>query len=374
MKLKHQLPALALGCLLAACQGTTTHSTFTPGEIWADNNGTHINAHGGGILLHKGVYYWFGEHKTEGEEGNLTNVGVHCYSSTDLEHWTDEGIALSVEPEGSGSPIETGCILERPKVIYNAKTKQFVMWFHLEQKGDGYGSACSGVAVSDKATSPFRFLRAGRINPGHWPANMSEEERALPVRCEGAWFDGGHLPAHPDSLNILGRDLEAGQMARDMNLFVDDDGKAYHIYSSEENSTLQIALLDDTYTQHTGEYTRHFVGRFMEAPALFKRNGKYYLMMSGCTGWRPNEARSAVADHIMGPWTELGNPCIDDTTHTTFASQSTYILPVGNDQFIYMGDRWTPANAIDGRYIWLPITFEGDRFFVSWHDQWSIDF
>jgi len=41
-----------------------------------------------------------------------------------------------------------------------------------------------------------------------------------------------------------------------MNLFVDDDGKAYHIYSSEENSTLHIAELDPTYTGYTGKYIR----------------------------------------------------------------------------------------------------------------------
>lgn len=28
-----------------------------------------------------------------------------------------------------------------------------------------------------------------------------------------------------------------------MTLFVDDDGKAYHIYSSEDNLTLQIARI-----------------------------------------------------------------------------------------------------------------------------------
>jgi len=35
--------------------------TFTPGAIWPDTNGVHINAHGGGILRRDGVYYWFGE-------------------------------------------------------------------------------------------------------------------------------------------------------------------------------------------------------------------------------------------------------------------------------------------------------------------------
>lgn len=349
------------------------NQSFTPGEIWLDNNGVHINAHGGGMLYHNGKYYWFGEHKTEGSQGNVANVGVHCYSSKDLYNWTDEGVALKVASEGSGSPIEKGCILERPKVIYNKKTNKFVMWFHLEPKGNSYASAWSGVAISDRVEGPYTFLNAGRINPGHWPANISDAQKNSPVRIVGTKFSGGDLPAHPDSLNILGRDLKEGQMARDMNLFVDDDGKAYHIYSSEENSTLHIALLNDDYTGHSGIYTRNFVGRFMEAPAMFKKDGKYYLMMSGCTGWSPNQARSAVSDSILGEWREIGDPCIGDTTKTTFHSQSTFVLPVqGTDKFIYLGDRWRPGNAIDGRYIWLPVEFTGDRFTISWADNWKL--
>ena len=69
---------------------------FRPGEIWTDNNGAHINAHGGGILYDKGTYYWYGEHKVEGDAGNYAQVGVHCYSSKDLYNWKDEGIALKV--------------------------------------------------------------------------------------------------------------------------------------------------------------------------------------------------------------------------------------------------------------------------------------
>ena len=95
-----------------------------------------------------------------------------------------------------------------------------------------------------------------------------------------------------------------------MNLFVDDDGKAYHIYASEENSTLHISELTDDYTACSGNYARFFVGRFMEAPAMFKKDGKYYLIMSGCTGWAPNPGRSAVASSIWGPWKELANPFV----------------------------------------------------------------
>ena len=41
------------------------------------------------------------------------------------------------------------------------------------------------------------------------------------------------------------------------------------------------------------------------------------------------------------------------------------------DRFIYMGDRWTPENAIDGRYIWLPIRFEGEQPVIEWRSEWS---
>ena len=89
-----------LCCCSSLCKGKTgtsqVENVFKPGEIWPDNNGMHINAHGGGMLRQGDTYYWFGEHKTEGEGGNVAQVGVHCYSSKDLYNWKDEGIALSV--------------------------------------------------------------------------------------------------------------------------------------------------------------------------------------------------------------------------------------------------------------------------------------
>jgi hypothetical protein len=104
-------------------------ASFKPGELWLDDAGVHINAHGGGVLFHKGKYYWFGEHK--GERSNAALVGVTCYSSDDLYNWKNEGIALPVSDDPE-SPIVRGSVIERPKVIYNEKTGKFVMFFHLE--------------------------------------------------------------------------------------------------------------------------------------------------------------------------------------------------------------------------------------------------
>jgi hypothetical protein len=37
-----------------------------------------------------------------------------------------------------------------------------------------------------------------------------------------------------------------------------------------------------------------------------------------------------------------------------------------------MGDRWRPRNAIDGRYVWLPLEFDGDKPILQWHDEWKL--
>jgi hypothetical protein len=130
-----------------------------------------INAHGGGVLFHEGTYWWFGEHKIAGEEGNHAHVGVHVYSSADLTNWRDDGIALAVD-DSPGSEIPTGCILERPKVIHNKRTGKFVMWFHLEPHGGGYGGARSAVAMADAPAGPYIFLHSLRPNAGVWPENV----------------------------------------------------------------------------------------------------------------------------------------------------------------------------------------------------------
>jgi hypothetical protein len=171
------------------------------------------------------------------------------------------------------------------------------------------------------------------------------------------------------------RDRDGGQMSRDMTLYVDDDGKAYHIYASEENLTLHIAELSADYLGHTGKYIRIAPGGHNEAPAIFKKDGRYFMITSGCTGWDPNAARLFTADSIMGTWTEHPNPCVGDDADLTFHSQSTFIQPVigKKDAFIFMADRWTPKHPIDARYIWLPVLFENGLPVLKWYDKWDLD-
>lgn len=296
---------------------------FIPGELWQDNKGNHINAHGGGIVHHSGTYYWYGE-----KRGGTESQGVNVYSSKDLYNWTFEKLAFSPSDDKE-SDIAWGCIIERPKVIYNKRTKKFVMWFHLELKGQGYAAARAAVAISDSPTGPFKLVDSFRPN---------------------------------------------GHMSRDMGLFVDDDDVAYHIYSSDENYELRLSKLTLDYLAPTASDKLLFRNH-REAPALFKYNKKYYLFTSGCTGWAPNKAELHVADDLFGPWTSLGDPMRGPDAQITFDAQSTFVLPVAGkkDAFIFMADRWKPKNLLDSRYIWLPIDLKNGTVTVSWKDQWKLD-
>jgi hypothetical protein len=160
-------------------------------------------------------------------------------------------------------------------------------------------------------------------------------------------------------------------MARDMTLFVDDDGSAYHIYSSEENATMHISRLADDYLSPSGDVVRVFEGRHMEAPSICKHDGRYWLIASGCTGWDPNPARAAVANSIFGPWKELGNPCQGDGAETTFHSQSTFIHET-DEGFIFMADRWNKESLADSRYIWLPLHFDDDKLSLLYCEEWDL--
>jgi hypothetical protein len=329
------IPFFLLAFLPGCSVKNVNNSQILPGEIWNDTEGNPINAHGGGILLHEGTYYWYGEIK-KGETWLVPDQGwecyrvkaggVSCYSSKDLVNWKNEGVALAPNLTDSTSELHYTKVLERPKVIYNEKTKKFVMWLHVEAAD--YSLMHAGVAVSDTPEGPFTYIESVR------PFN---------------------------------------QTSADMTLFVDDDGKAYHIFAGENDNTLYVGLLDDTYLKHSKVFSRKFVNLRREAPAIMKHDKKYYLVTSGCTGWSSNIAEYAVADSILGEWQILGNPCVGEGSDITFEAQSTFLLPMTGESsnFIFLADKWNKTNLEDSRYVWLPGKFENGKMIIEWRKQWS---
>ncbi|MBO5371982.1 MAG: family 43 glycosylhydrolase [Lachnospiraceae bacterium] len=388
------------------------------GDILYDNKGDMIQAHGGqvqkftydidqdGVLEEEDTFwFWVGEDKTNDYR---PCPGIKGYISYDLYNWIDMGNVLKTAESweqfttdeyftslyGSAGVQEgdenyeelyaiygdiwapndsnSGCVIERPKMLYNDKTGKYVIWFHADGQtpggtGSNYAKAKAGVAISDSPFGPFKLLGSYLLNYDENASHGFDSTNATENDPTGG---GGHV--------------------RDMNLFKDTDGTAYVLYSSDGNETMHIAQLNDDYTMvkeptinndaQNPYFSRNFVGESREAPAMFKYKDKYFMISSGCTGWYPNQAKYAVADHPLGPWTMVGDPCIGEGSGTTFSTQSTCVIPVDpeNGKYIYMGDRW--SNPDEGnqlrysRYVWLPIEFTSDTEIVLRpHADWSLE-
>ena len=268
------------------------------------------------------------------------------------------------------------CVTERPKMIYNESTKQFVLIWHADGPlynskdlsdwvaggcvgncpASRYSRAMVGIATSDSPFGPFTVQNVTRMN---YDATLNA--------------------------NRLGE-------ARDMTVFVDtgvdknNDGAddAYVIYSSEMNAKLYVSLLDKDYTGLAAEADQadntQFAARIVtdnsrEAPAMFKYGGYYYLITSGTDGWNSTAHIYYRSKNVLSGWEKIGNPAKNDTGKM-FNTQVTYVLPVDaeNGKFIYMADRWNGSNLTDSRTIWLPIQMNTDSTLsVLGEKNWTLD-
>jgi glycosyl hydrolase family 43/ricin-type beta-trefoil lectin protein len=303
------------------------------GVQWADTGGKPIQAHGGGMLQVGDYYYWFGENRNS----NGSFHAVTAYRSRDLAHWE---LVHDVLRQDSAAGLDPANI-ERPKVVYNASTKKYVMWMHWEN-GSGYGEARAAVASSDTVDGDYTYHGSAR-----------------PL------VDSG----------VMDHD-KPGYMSRDCNLYVDDDGKAYFISATNENYDLNLYELTADYLEISKLVATLFKGGHREAPAFFKRNGVYFLITSAATGWDPNQAQYATSKTIGSGWSSMKN--VGDGN--TFYSQSTYVLPVqgsGGTSYLYLGDRWAGAwggRVNDSTYVWAPISFGSDTSMsMTWSNTLDID-
>ncbi|MDX2186542.1 MAG: glycoside hydrolase family 43 protein [Opitutaceae bacterium] len=301
----------------------STHFPVVVGQL-LDSQGNPVNAHGAGVLKHGDFFYLYGEIK-KGETTLVARVGwecyrvpaggVACYRSKDLKNWEFLGVALKPQDD-KFHDLNPARVIERPKVIFNARTGKFVMWMHVDS--EDYLDARAGVAVADKPEGPYTYVAGLRPN---------------------------------------------GYMARDLGLFQDDDGQAYLITASEDNATLHVSQLSEDYLRPSGVFARAFPGQFREAPAMFKHGKTYYMISSGCTGWDPNPAAWGSAPSPLGPWTIHDNPCTGPDAEITYRAQSTYVLPLPGrpDEFLFLADRWNKLDLEDSRYLWLPLRMREGR-------------
>ena len=310
--------ALALAILLV-CLAVNAAETFLPGELWPDNRGQHIQAHGSGILKMGDTFYWFGEDR--GQNLDWRSCHVSCYSSTNLAAWKFCGDVLNmVAPTNFGRRM----ILERPKVFYNAPTKKFVMYFHMDN--GRYQVASVGVATCDMVDGDYKFLKYFR---------------------------------------------PLGHESRDIGQFVDDDGSAYLIFEDRPFG-FRLAKLSDDYLSVEKEMC--LIPEHMEGGAVVHYHGLYYVLGSELTGWRANPNRYATAKSLAGPWSEFKD--IAPPEKNTYGSQSTMLLKIVGTKttsVIFMGDIWNADNLGDSRYLWMPLEINGGNMSLPKPRKWSLD-
>ena len=180
---------LLFTCIAFSSTADAAVTSLTNGTQFKDTSGNVIHAHGGCILKHGNYYYWYGEYR----DNSNYFLGVRCYRSTDLMNWEYRGEVL----KPSSAAELNKCNVERPKVMYNASTKEFVMWMHWEN-GVHYGEARAAVAYC--STPDGNFTYQGSFRP---LANSGVVDHDRP-----------------------------GYMSRDCSVFVDTDGKGYFISGS----------------------------------------------------------------------------------------------------------------------------------------------
>ncbi|UCF00242.1 MAG: family 43 glycosylhydrolase [Planctomycetota bacterium] len=302
-----------------------------PGVLWYDTSSNVLSSHGGGILKEGNTYYWFGEYMDSDPnnvlpvyEGHVTHqfVANTCYSSIDFVHWTFENNVLTQQASGDLGP---GRVVERPKVIYNDLTGQYVMYMHIDSSM--YDDNRVGVATCPTVNGNYTYLG------GFWPL---------------------------------------GNRSGDMTLFKDDDGKGY-LLSNNGLSGINIYELTDDYLDVNSLAT--LVRKpGAEAPAMFKAGGTYYLLCSDSSWWTPNDNFYFTATSITGRWSTSKDFTPDSTN--TWASQTTYVQPIQGSvstTYVFMADRWNEWDFGNSMYIFLPLIVDGTTLTVDWYDEWTLD-
>ena len=302
---------LALAASPAAAD-LRNHST------WRDTQGNVIDCHEGAILRVGTTFYWYGR----AYKGNLDGIygsggarfrcGFNCYSSTNLTSWTYRGAILAYPVSG----FLTGGTWHRPRVLYNAQSGKYVLWFFMFPTGTQRFSSLV-VATAGSPTGPFTVLTG------------------------------------PD----FG---ESGDLA----LFRDADGQGYVAFDDHMRRSVRVTRLIADFLNLSGATTVALQaggGKSYEGASIVYYKGKYLVAGSGVEGLNPTDTTYAVADSPLGPYTYKGLM----SQQKTWKSQlSAFFYLAESDRLIAMCEQWltgpngerVPAEL--SCQLWLPVVFD----------------
>lgn len=314
-----QFIAFAVLVLLSATSAKASDwTTITNGSVWYDNNGDTIQAHAPGFLRYNNRWYMVGE-----DRSGWWNPDVNMYSSADLVNWRFEGKV--VRNGVTVAALGKSRFIERAKIMRNPHTGKFIIWCHWE--GEGYRASEAACFSADSICGPYKLEWSGR---------------------------------------------PMGVKSRDCNVFVDNDGSAYFVSTTEENTNIGIFKLSDDYTKVVSHYSVMEDLR-REAPVIVNKDGLYYMLSSACTGWAPNQCKLSTSKSLNQGWTPLVN-IGDDKAFRTQAAAVLEIKGTKQTTYLYVGDRWLERSLPSSPIIIFPISFDNGECQFEYCDSFDINF
>lgn len=233
---------------------------------------------------------------------------LEVYRTRDLVQWEHLGLAFR-QPDGAA-----GGDFERPHVVLCKRTGKFVLWW---ERSFAVGGTSYAVATSDDPAGPFSMQKAR--------TNTSNQEH-------------------------------------DFNLFVDDDGSAYHVslrtlpcWPSKlpgRCSGLMIQKLSWDFLSSDGPpFFLNISGTgstALEAPIMFKAYGWYYVTAgtlscaaSGGTAVFAFKSRQPLGEYTLASRSSP-NGCIAQRDDSRAQGSATF--SVGGD-LIWLGNQWLTSQA-----------------------------
>ena len=293
--------------------------TIQNGQLWKTATGATVQAHAPGFVRVGDIWYMCGE-----DRSNQWNPDVNLYSSTDLKTWTFE--RKIVQNGVTTSELGSSRMIERPKLLYNAKTEKYLVWCHYES-GD-YGASEAACFECDSVNGAYKYVWSGR---------------------------------------------PLGVKSRDCNVFQDTDGTAYFISTTEENQHLGLFRLSDDYHEAV-EHTQLFSWQSREAPAIVKMpSGRYFMFNSACSGWEPNQCKMSYTSSLKSGWSGLSNV----GNSNAYDTQAAAILEIKGTKattYLYVGDRWQDPDLPNTKTVIFPISFSGTSCTFKYHERFDINF
>ena len=244
---------------------------------------------------------------TDGSTG-WNSISFSVWSSSDLQYWTNEGEAFNVGRDLSWANTKAWA----PAISF----KNGKYYFYFSADGN------IGVAVGDQPTGPFK------------------DAIGKPLVAKG---------------------LLPGQMIDPM-VFTDDDGASY-LYFGQGNCHA-VKLNEDMISFDPAGIKSFKPIAYNEAPFMFKRNGKYYLM------WSENDTRDprycvsyATADSPLGPFTKSeARPVLKAKGVVKAAGHNSVLQIPGKDEWyiVYHRFKIPGGNGFNRETCISPMRFDAD--------------